>query len=324
VSVAKTIDDRQPQWNNGAFKSALMLSIAYAANIGGVATLIGSPPNALYAAYMKSSFGIEVTFLSWMMVGLPVAFILLPVAWLLLTRILFVIPKEHLVGGRALFRHELAALGPMSKREKLVAMVFVATATAWLSHPFLADWKVIPVRLDDAQIAIAAMVALFAIPASQGKAESLLQWRDMKEAPWEILILFGGGLALANAITATDLTGAIQSVSGHVRDWAPLLTSLLLCLFVLFLTEVTSNTATAAAFLPLSASLAVGIGVAPELMTLPVVLAASCAFMLPVATPPNAIVYATNTFTINQMMRSGFALNLICAVVIVLVVFTLV
>lgn len=298
------------------FSVALMLGIAYAASIGGVGTLIGTPPNAFLAGYMSESYGVEVGFAQWMALGLPLVLAALPLAFFLLTRILFRIRLPEIPGGRELIESELAELGPMSRPERRVAVVFVVTATAWIARPVLDDW--IP-GLTDAGIAMAAALSLFLIPAeAKPDGRALLDWEWAKRLPWGVLILFGGGLSLAAAIGDTGLT---EAIGGSVAALSALPTVGLVAgtaLVTVILTELTSNTATAAAFLPIVASVAVGVGENPFLLVVPAALAASCAFMLPVATPPNAIVYGSGRLSIPQMARAGAWLNLALLVLVTL------
>lgn len=318
LSVSEIIKTQLSETVGNRFRTALMLSIAYSANIGGVATLIGSPPNALYAAFMRNSSNINVTFLDWMLIGLPVTLTLLPFAWFLLTKVLFPLPSIKVMESHDLFVREVSSLGVMSPYEKRVGFVFAATVFLWILHPLLSDLFGEKVKIDDAQIAIASLISLFLIPKEAGSRESLMEWKSAKEIPWEVLILFGGGLAIAHAIGTLSLTEYLQRWA-HQFAAVPLFVLVVgLSLIILFMTEVTSNTATAAAFLPLASSFAAAIGVPAQGFTLPVALASSCAFMLPIATPPNAIVYGTGAFTISQMVRAGFALNVVSALVIAL------
>lgn len=293
------------------FSAALLLSIAYAASIGGVATLIGTPPNALLAAFMRQSYGVEIGFAQWMVIGLPVAVIMLGLTWLVLTRVAFALPKDEIPGSAELIRSEAAALGPVTTPEWRVGLVFVAAAMLWVARPLLSG--VLPAGLNDTTIAVAAGVLLFVVPAGgdgAGRGVALLDWDAAKRLPWGVLLLFGGGLSLAAAISDSGLAAWIGSGFAALDAWPVLLVVLLVTAGIVFLTELTSNIATAAAFLPLMASVAPVIGADPFLLTIPVALAASCAFMLPVATPPNAIVYGSGHLTVGQMARAGMLLNL--------------
>jgi solute carrier family 13 (sodium-dependent dicarboxylate transporter), member 2/3/5 len=303
------------------FGTSLMLGIAYAASVGGLATLIGTPPNALLAGFMSTAYGIEIGFAQWMMVGLPLTIVALPIVWVMLTRVVFPIQIKSIPGGRERIRGELTKLGPISPAEKRVGLVFTLTAVAWVTRPLLDP--LVP-GLNDTSIAIAAALVLFMMPAggNGNGGRFILDWETAEQLPWGVLLLFGGGLSLANAVTATGLAEWIgMSLSGLVT-WPTLLLVLTITLVIIFLTEMTSNTATAAAFLPVLAPLAVALGQNPFLLVVPAALAASCAFMMPVATPPNAIVYGSGYVTIPQMVKAGIGLNLIFAALITLVVYT--
>jgi sodium-dependent dicarboxylate transporter 2/3/5 len=301
---------RNGEETGGGFGTALLLGIAYAASIGGLATLIGTPPNALLAAFMARSYGVEIGFAQWMAIGLPITVALLLLAWLILTRLAFRLPTAEVTGSAALIQNELAKLGRLSGPEIRVGLVFLAAAFLWVARPALSG--VLPAGVNDTVIAIAAGVALFIIPAGSGNppGTALLDWSAAKRLPWGVLLLFGGGLALASAIGTSGLAGWIGAAFAGLDTWPVILVVLLVTAAIVFLTELTSNTATAAAFLPLMASVAPALGADPFLLTIPVALAASCAFMLPVATPPNAIVFGSGHLTVAQMARAGFLLNL--------------
>ena len=296
------------------FSLSLMLAIAYAASIGGVATLIGTPPNALLAGALNQSYGYDLGFARWMIIGVPVAAVMLLAAWILLTRITLRLERGEIADARALFQKELHALGPWSQAEVRVALVFVVTASAWMFRTLLDDY--VP-GLNDTSIAIAAALALFLIPSGVARGGALVDWDTAKRLPWDVLILFGGGLSLAAAVTRTGVDDWIGSLLGVAASPLPLIgIVVVVALTVLVLTEFTSNTATAAAFIPLLAALAVNLGENPLLLTVPAALAASMAFMLPVATPPNAIVFGSGFVTIPQMARQGFWLNVAAVAVI--------
>lgn len=300
---------------HAAFPVALLLSVAYAASIGGMGTLIGTPPNALLAGFMLETYGVNVGFGRWMIVGLPLVLVMLALTWLLMTRVAHKVPRTEIEGARGLIAGRLAVLGPMSRPEKIVAAVFVLTALAWIFRPLLA--RALPgVMLDDSVIAIAAALALFLIPLEPGKGVFVMNWEWAKRLPWGVLLLFGGGLSLASAVAETGLAEWIgQSLAG-LAAWPTVALVLAVVTVIIFLTELTSNTATTAAFLPVLAALAVSIGQNPFLLVVPAALAASCAFMMPVATPPNAIVYGSGHVTIAEMVNAGFRLNLVGMVVI--------
>ena len=302
------------------FEIVLVLAIAYACNIGGIGTLIGTPPNALMAAFMFENYNIEIGFAEWMLVGIPLVAIMLPLMYLLLSRIIYPVKLKELPGGKSVIQSQLEALGKMTAPEARVAIIFGGTALLWITRPLLTNY--LP-GLSDAGIAVTAGVILFLLPNGLRDGKNILMWKDLKELPWGILVLFGGGLSLAMAITSSGLAAWIgEAVSG--LDALPLVLLLFLVIaIVVFLTEITSNTATAAAFLPILASTAIGIGQDPMLFVIPAAIAASCAFMLPVATPPNAIIYGSGKVTIPQMAKAGVLLNILVSVLLTLACYTL-
>lgn len=303
------------------FAPALLLGIAYGASIGGMATLIGTPPNALLAAFMRRTYGVEIGFAQWMAIGLPLALLMLLGAWLILTRLAFALPRQAIAGSAALIRGEIAGLGPLATPELRVGLVFAAAALLWVLRPALEG--VLPAGVNDTVIAVAAGVLLFVIPAGgkAGRGVRLMDWPTATRLPWGVLLLFGGGLSLAAAIGKSGLAAWIGAGFAGLGHWPLLLVVLLVTAGIVFLTELTSNTATAAAFLPLMASVAPALAADPFLLTIPVALGASCAFMLPVATPPNAIVFGSGRLTVAQMARAGFLLNL-AAIAIILALTT--
>ncbi|WP_228549296.1 DASS family sodium-coupled anion symporter [Dietzia sp. SYD-A1] len=301
------------------FGTALMLGIAYAASIGSLATIIGTPPNTLLAGYLESEHGIILGFGRWMMVGLPLSIVMLVIAWLLLTKVLFKPEVEKIPGGRKLFDDELRSLGPVSSGEKRVLAVFIAAAVAWVAVPLV--WDSPPVS--DAGIALIAGLVLFLTPAGTARGVRLLTWEAALALPWGVLLLFGGGLALSSQFSGSGLTEWIGEKSAALGGLPVVLLVVVAAGGVLLLTELTSNTATAATFLPVAGGVALGLGLDPMLLAVPVALAATCAFMLPVATPPNAIAYGSGYVTIGQMIRGGVWLNLVGIVLITLVTMTL-
>ena len=305
------------------FGSALMLGIAYGASIGGVATLIGTPPNAILAGVARSELGIEISFARWMLFGLPLAAVMLASSWWLLTRIVFRLARRPLDAACAGLERARASLGRTSPAEWRVMAVFVLVAAAWLVRGLAPG--LLPETVDDSVIALAGAVALFAIPAGGDHRDTpLLDWDTAARLPWDILVLFGGGFALARAFSATGLTDSIAATLGSLAGAPPLAIVAGTALLVIFLTEVTSNTATASLFLPVMAALAVTMELHPLALMVPAAVAASFAFMLPVATPPNAIVFGSRQVTILQMARAGLLLNLLGTLLLSLAVFWLV
>ena len=295
------------------FGTALMLSIAYACSIGGMATLIGTPPNAFLAGFMLETYGVSIGFAQWMLLGVPLVLVGLPLAWFILTRLVFPVPFAEIPGGQSLLDERRDGLGPLRPAEKRVAIVFVLTALAWMTRPLLQSW--IP-GLSDAGIAIGAAIVLFLVPAGEPGGRRLLTWRQAEATPWGVLVLFGGGLSLAAAIGSTGLGDWLGGQMESISHWPLLLLVATVVAFVILLTELTSNTATAATFLPVLGALALVMGQDPLILAVPAALAASGAFMLPVATPPNAIVYGSGAIQITDMVRAGVWINLLFTVLI--------
>jgi solute carrier family 13 (sodium-dependent dicarboxylate transporter), member 2/3/5 len=287
---------------------ALILGIAYSGTIGGVGTLIGTPPNAFLASFLSSSYGIEIDFFTWMKFGVPIVIVMIPIAWLLLTK--FIFPAERIQIGNvsSLIKHELEELGPMSYPEKVVAGVFICAALGWVFRRLLVE--VTGLSINDTSIALLAALVLFAWPVSWRRGEFILDWEVAKELPWGVLLLFGGGLALALAFNNTGLAMWIgQSVSGlQVSTWLLIIS---VVVTIVYLTEITSNTATTATFLPILGAVAIGLDLDPRMLAVPAAVAASMAFMMPVATPPNAIVFTYEKMRLFDMIKAGFFLNII-------------
>lgn len=302
------------------FGTALMLGIAYAASIGSLGTIIGTPPNTLLAGHMAAEHGIQIGFGQWMLVGVPIAVVLLLACWLLLTRVLFRPEIDEVPGGRDLIAAELARLGRMSAPEAKVLVIFVLAALAWITVPLLSEYVfgLDSPLLSDAAIAMVVGLVLFLLPAGggAGRGVRLLDWEAAKELPWGVLLLFGGGLALSGQFSKSGLStwlGEQVRSLGEIPVWVLVVIA---AIGILLLTEMTSNTATAATFLPVASGVALGTGVEPLMLAAPVALAATCAFMLPVATPPNAIAYGSGYVTIGQMVKGGVWLNIIAVVLI--------
>ena len=306
------------QKNNSSFASALMLGIAYSASIGGIATLIGTPPNAILAGVIESSYGYTIGFAQWMSFGVPLSLIMLGLCWLYLTRFAFQSEFDELPGGKQSIRRQLDELGPMSSAEIKVLVVFIMVAAGWLIRGLLDIQALASVK--DSSIAIAGALLLFIIPADFKKGEYLLDWHTAKNIPWDIMILFGGGFALAGGFASSGLTEWIASQLIALQGMNLIVIVLMIVLLVIFLTEITSNTATSSLLLPVMGAFALAIQVHPLNLMVAVALAASFAFMLPVATPPNAIVFSSRQVSIPQMARAGLWLNIIGSVLITLFV----
>ena len=294
------------------FARGLLVAVAYAASIGGLATLIGTPPNAFLAGYMSQTYNVEIGFGAWMLVGLPVSAVLLVFAWLLISRFLYRaegLPFADVRAGLALERRKLGRAG---RGERMTAVLFAALALAWVFQPVLARFA----PITDTGIALAAALAAFVLPVNIREREFLLDWAHAVKLPWGILLLFGGGLSLAGAIDSTGLAAWLGEAMSVVGGFPVIAIFLLVAGFVIFLTELTSNTATAAVFIPVAATLAGSLGMDPLLLAAPVALASSCAFMMPVATPPNAIVFSADRLTVMDMCRAGLLLNIAASIVI--------
>lgn len=300
---------------------------AYSASIGSVGTLIGTPPNLFLRAFVEERFGIVIGFGEWMLVGVPFVAVFLPIAWLLLTRS-YPPGREEIPGGRELIRSERVQLGPISRGETVVLTVFVGTVCAWVLREPLASWGWFVERagwiddVTDPGIAIAAALVLFAFPVHPRRGVFALDWEHARRLPWGILILVGGGLSLAAAVRANGVDTWIGDLLAGLDVLPTILLVAATVTVVIFLTEVTSNTATAATLLPIMGGVAVAIGVDPFLLVVPAAIAASCAFMMPVATPPNAIVFSSGHLTVGQMVRVGLWLNLVGAVLVTALAFS--
>lgn len=294
------------------FPTVLLLGVAYSASIGGLGTLVGTPPNALFAGFVRETYQQQVGFAQWMLLGVPLVLVITPLTWLLLVKVLHPLPAEELSGGRELIRSQAAALGPMSRAEWTVAAIVLVTTTAWMTQPLLG--RVIP-GLSDAGIAIAGALLTLAIPVDGG-FRAALRWEDAEKLPWSVLILFGGGLSLAAAIGSSGLARSLAEALQPLQRLPVPIVIVLITIIVVALSELASNTATAATFLPIVGAVAVAMGVNPILFAAAATVAASGGFMLPVATPPNAIVFASGRLSIPQMIRAGVWLDLLFLLVI--------
>lgn len=290
----------------------LMLSVAFAASIGGIGTPIGTPPNLVFMQVYQQQFGKNIGFAEWMSWGIPVVVCMIPMTWLWLTR------KLTYRGG-----FEMPEVGKWSTTEKRVMTIFALTATAWVTRkePFggWSSWLELPTA-NDASVALIAVILMFVIPAGhdseQRRGERLLDWETAKTIPWGILLLFGGGITLAKAFGVSGLSAAIAEQLSDLSTLPILLMIFAICLGVTFLTETTSNTASTVLLMPVLAATAMGSNIDPRLLMIPAAISASCAFMMPVATAPNSIVYASGYFTTRIMAREGIVLNICGAIII--------
>lgn len=306
-------DEAAPRQGN--FALCLLLGIAYAASIGGIGTLIGTPPNLFLASYVRESLGTEISFVRWMAIGLPLVAVFLPLAWLLLTRAIFPLAGMREEGEALPGAGSLTSSGPMNKGEKATMIVFATTALCWCFRPLLARIHLAGVRplagLTDTGIAIIAALSLFVIPVDIRRRRFVMDWETAVKLPWGVLILFGGGLSLANAIKVNGVGEFVASNVGSFAGFNPVFMVVMVITLLVFLTELTSNTATTITLVPIFAALAAGTGMHPYFLIVPTAIAASCAFMLPVATPPNAIVFGTGYVPISKMARAGLWFNLV-------------
>lgn len=299
---------------NFGFGKALMLGIAYSASLGGIATLIGTPPNTLLAGAINKMYGIELSFAKWMMFGVPLAWSFILITWVYLVKFAFPSKIKTLPGGRGIIDSEKKKLGTASTEEKIVFTIFVLAAFSWITRTFLLS-KFID-GLSDGVIAMVFAILLFIIPSVNKKGDHLLDWNTAVKLPWGILLLFGGGLAIAAGFVSSELSVWIGSQLSGLSGVHILVVILIVTALVIFLTEITSNTATASMMYPIMASLAVALGFHPYALMIAAGVAASCAFMLPVATPPNAVVFGSGYLRIPDMAKAGFALNIIGIVLV--------
>lgn len=320
IAIIKQLRDNPDtaEDENLIFGKALMLAIAYSASIGGVATLIGTPPNLVLAGVVLDTYGYEITFMQWFMFGLPISIVLLFICWKYLTRYAFSFKQTEFPGGKDEIKRQLQLLGKISYEEKLVGFIFAFTAFCWITRSFLLQ-QFLP-GLDDTIIAICFAIVLFLIPA-KNKKEQLINWEEAVRMPWGIILLFGGGMALAKGFEVSGLAVWIGSQMTSLSGLSIVLLLLVLIAAVNFLTEITSNLATTAMLLPVLAPMALTVNVHPFALMVGTALAASCAFMLPVATPPNAVVFGSGYLRIPDMVKKGLFMNLISIVVLTLFVY---
>ncbi len=297
------------------FNTAMMLSVAYAASIGGIATLIGTTPNLIFAGIYRTFYNTEITFLQWASFGAPLAFFILIACWAYLVYVAY--PPRIKVLGEGI-NEEIAKLGKITIQERRVLAVFLLVAALWITR---ALWgKYLPMIMDSS-IAIFGAFLLFLIPA--GKEEALLKWNDALRLPWDVVLLLGGGLAIAKGFTETGLDVWIANQLLFLKVMPAVVIILAVVTLTIFLTEITSNTATATIIIPVTASLAAALGIEPMGLMIAAAISASLAFMLPVATPPNAIVYGTGFVTIPQMAKAGLWMNLLCIAIITIYIYAM-
>jgi sodium-dependent dicarboxylate transporter 2/3/5 len=320
LSVVEWVRRTYGQEATHGFTVALMLGVAYSASIGGVGTLIGTAPNALLAGFLRDNYNYALNMLNWLSVGLPFVGLMLPFTWFWLTQVQFRVRDLDFRALRQSLMSQLDSRKRWSLAERCVAGVFVYAVVGWLAREWLS--RQFGVALSDAFVAMSAALTLFLLPACTKPYKPILDWRTAESIPWGVLILFGGGLALAGAFESTGLAKAIGASVKGLSGLPVWVIVLAVATLIIFLTELTSNTATTATFLPVVGAAAVGLEIDPRLLTIPVAVGASAAFMLPVATPPNAIVFASGEIRIAEMARAGLALNLFCIAVVTLIALT--
>ena len=326
TSVAAMVVERSSDVSDDdkrAFQVALLLALAYATTIGGMSTIIGTPPNVLLAGFMEETYGIQIAFFDWMLIGLPLALVLLPLGWVVLTRVAFRVDVPASPEVADVIHSMREEMGAMTSPQRRVGLLFLTVVALWMARKWLNEVPGLE-GLSDAGIVMAAALLLFVIPSGNGSPARLMQWDDVARLPWGVLILFGGGLALAAQVSGSGLAVWLGESLLPVAGLGTLVLVAAAAGLVVFLTELTSNLATAATFLPVVAAIAAQSGIEPLVLCVPVTLAASCAFMLPVATPPNAIVFSSGALTIPQMIRAGILMNIIAMMTLTLLAVILV
>ncbi|MAD91322.1 MAG: anion transporter [Gammaproteobacteria bacterium] len=304
------------------FQFSLLLGVAYGATIGGMATLVGTAPNVMFAAFMLENYELNINFSDWMLIGLPLSALMLPLSWLALTRWIFKVDFTISDEGKNTLKKLQLEMGPITIPEIKVAIIFLLMVSCWMFRPFLIEVPGLA-ALDDSLIAMAGAILLFIIPSGDKSDSVLLRWKYAERLPWGVLLLLGGGLTLANAVSNTGLAEWIGGSIKGVGSLPLILLIFLVATLIIFLTELTSNVATTAAFLPVVGAIAIESGYSPIILAVPVTLAASCAFMLPVATPPNAIVFGSGMLNVPRMAKAGVALNIIGIILVSLIAYKL-
>ena len=317
--IRKTVDNKK---GLDLFSVSLMLGIAYSANIGGMATIIGTPPNVVFVGYAEQLLNIEIDFSKWMLIGIPISSLLLLITFLFLTKVLYRNKLGTMTSVSQLIDSEVSKMGKMGREEKMVAVIFGLTASMWIFK--------LPINniighaiLNDTATAMIGGILMFAVPVNLNKGKGLVPWEATKRLPWGILLLFGGGMTLAKAM---ETTGLIQIIADLVAQnpMSSIFVYLILIGSMLFLTELMSNVALATIYIPVVIGIANGLGMNPLLLSIPVAMAASCAFMMPISTPPNAIVFSSGHIRMKQMIKTGFVLNLISILILLLAAFTII
>jgi len=318
ISVIKLLIDDKDGFTKGDknFALSIMLGIAFAANAGGIATVIGTPPNSVLIGLLENQYNIQISFLTWMSFGLPFSIIMIVAVYFVLVKLMF--PSKGILFSASanLITDEVVKLGKISKEEKRVLLIFGITVFLWVTRTIINS--IFPnLKLSDTIISLIGAVSLFAIPMNFHKRNFILKWKDTEKLAWGILLLFGGGLALANAMDSSGLVALITDsiAAGNLNV---LVTVSLLIILMLFMTELMSNVALISVLAPVVAGIAIGLNIPILNLLIPVTMASSCAFMLPMATPPNAIVFASGYVKVNQMVKAGILLNLIAVGLLIL------
>ncbi|MFS4494478.1 SLC13 family permease [Maribacter sp. 2308TA10-17] len=298
------------------FALSVMLGIAFSANAGGIATVIGTPPNSVMIGLLENEYNIEISFLKWMVIGLPFSIIMITIIYLVMVKVMFPNKQLKFAASKDVINDELKKLGPMSGKEKMVLAIFGVTVFLWIFRTVI-NGLLPDLKLNDTIISMLGAIAMFAVPYNLKKGDFIINWKDTSKLAWGILILFGGGLALAKGMA---VSGIVDMVSGAIAasDISILFTAILLIFLMLFMTELMSNVALVAVLAPVVAGIAIGLEIPILYLLIPVTMASSCAFMLPMATPPNAIVFASGYIKVHEMARVGVILNLIAVGLLVL------
>ncbi|WP_339715930.1 DASS family sodium-coupled anion symporter [uncultured Kriegella sp.] len=302
--------------NDRNFALSVMLGIAFAANAGGIATVIGTPPNSVMIGLLENEYQIEISFLKWMIIGLPFSIVMIAIIYLVMTKLMFPNKQLKFTASKEVITDELAKLGPMGGKEKMVLVIFGVTVFLWIFRTLIN--KIFPsLGLTDTIISMFAAIALFALPYNIKKGDFIIHWKDTEKLAWGILILFGGGLALAKGMSVSGIVDMVANIIA-ASDISVLITAILLIFLMLFMTELMSNVALIAVLAPVVAGIAIGLEIPILYLLIPVTMASSCAFMLPMATPPNAIVFASGYVKVYEMARIGIILNLIAVALLIL------
>ncbi len=325
ISLVAERDDLTSHESNHNLSTALLLGTAYGATIGGMGTIIGTPPNVFVVSYLQNQLGIEISFARWMTFGVPLVMVFAPLGWLLLTRWILPVGAKPLEGISELIEKEQKRLGPMSTQEWRVLWVFLLMATLWITRPLITNVEIAGLQLfsglTDAGIAIIAALSLFVIPAGDEHEQPLVNWETATKLPWGLLVLYGGGLSLAAMMDQYGVSSYIGSLAIGMDGLPQVVIIVSVLVMMMLLSELTSNTATAATLIPILAALAPALDLDPLWLIIPAGFGASCAFMLPVSTPPNAIIFSTERFTIGEMVKAGIWLNILGAIVISFMVY---